>query len=215
MLISGSSGTGKTTFCEKLLQSNISEKFNQIYYIYPDEFEKPPGIIKYCSTKYINANLVDWDRLFPEITIEYIPGVPGASFFHTVREDSLIILDDLWTECCKSSDIVKAFKVFSRKMRFSLITISQSYFGGSDGGREIRNNVDVVVLFENHGDADLNTRIMRKLGYINAYRQAVSTLKSIPHSYLVVNCSAKISHAYLRVASNLFSESHQYIEFYV
>ena len=44
MLISGSSGTGKTTFCESLLQSNISEKFKQIYYVYPDEFDKPPGI---------------------------------------------------------------------------------------------------------------------------------------------------------------------------
>ena len=137
------------------------------------------------------------------------------SFFDTVLEDSLVVLDDLWTECCKSPDIVKAFKVFSRKMRFSLITMSQCYFGGSDGGREIRNNVDVVVLFENHGDADLNTRIMRRLGYIKPYRQAVSIFKSIPHSYLVVNCSAKLSHSYLRVASNLFSERHEYIEFYV
>ena len=46
MLISGSSGAGKTTFCESLLQSNITHKFNQIYYIYPEEFDKPPGIIK-------------------------------------------------------------------------------------------------------------------------------------------------------------------------
>jgi len=46
MLISGSSGTGKTTFCENLLESKLTQKFNEIYYIYPEEFEKPPGI--YC-----------------------------------------------------------------------------------------------------------------------------------------------------------------------
>lgn len=43
MLVSGSSGTGKTTFCESLLQSHITSKFHQIYYVYPEEFEKPPG----------------------------------------------------------------------------------------------------------------------------------------------------------------------------
>ena len=153
--------------------------------------------------------------MFSDITIEYIPGIPDSSFFQTILENSLVVLDDLWTESCKSPDIVKTFKVFSRKMRFSLIIISQCYFGGSDGGREIRNNVDVVVLFENHGDAELNTRIMRKLGYIKAYKEALSTLKSNPYSYLVVNCSAKLSNSILRVSSNLFSERHQYIEFFV
>jgi len=45
MLISGSSGTGKTTFCEKLLQSDITHKFRYIYYVYPEEFGKQPGNI--------------------------------------------------------------------------------------------------------------------------------------------------------------------------
>jgi len=100
-------------------------------------------------------------------------------------------------------------------MKFSLIVVSQCYFGGGDGGREIRNNVDVIVLFENHGDADLNNRIMRKLGYIKAYKQASSNIYCRAHAYIVVNCSAKIPHPAMRVASNLFSETHPYIEFYV
>ena len=46
MLISGSSGTGKTTFCENLLKSNITCKFQNIYYIFPEEFDKHPGMFK-------------------------------------------------------------------------------------------------------------------------------------------------------------------------
>lgn len=164
---------------------------------------------------YINYFIVKWDSLFPTINVEYIAGMPDVSFFDKIPKTSLIVFDDLWSEACKSPDIVKAFKVFSRKMEISMVIISQCYFGGGDGGREIRNNVDVIVLFENHGDANLNTRIMRKLGYIQAYKQAVTNMRLNPYSYIVVNCSAKLSSNYLRVCSNLFCEKHPYIEFYV
>ena len=153
--------------------------------------------------------------MFPKINIEYYAGVPDVSFFDNLKPDSLVVLDDLWSEVCKSKDMVKAFKVFSRKMRFSIIVVSQCYFGGSDGGREIRNNVDVIVLFENHGDADLNNRIMRKLGYTKAYKQGSTVFTSRPHSYIVVNCSAKLPHPSMRVGSNFFAENHPYMEFYV
>ena len=153
--------------------------------------------------------------MFSETNVEYIPGIPDVSFFDDICENSLIVIDDLWTEACRSSDIVKAFKVFSRKKKISLIIISQSYFGGQEGGREIRNNVDNIVLFQNHGDADLNNRIMRKLGYTNAYRQSLDIWKRRRHPYIIVNCSAKLPHNYMRVATNLFSEKEPFVEFFV
>lgn len=118
------------------------------------------------------------------------------------------------TEACQSPDIIKAFKVFSRKLSLSLIIISQNYFGGNNGGREIRNNTDVIVLFANHGDKDLNTRIMRKLGYIKAYKQA-NCVWCKPHGYVVINCAARLPHEHMRVSSNLFCEHHKYVEFFV
>ena len=124
MLISGSSGTGKTTFIKKLILSNRVPEFNTVYYCYPFELGDPP---------------VDWDKKFP-INVEFITDLPDIKFFDTVEPNSLLILDDLWTETCKSQDLVKAFKVFSRKKNVSIIAVSQSYFSGSHEGREIRNN---------------------------------------------------------------------------
>ena len=155
-----------------------------------------------------------WDEICPEINVEYIAGMPIASFFDDVPENSLVVMDDLWTEACQSPDIVKAFKVFSRKMKISLVIISQCYFGGKEGGREIRNNVDTIVLFQNHGDADLNTRIMRKLGYMSAYRQSMEIWRSRKHPYIVINCSAKLPNNIMRVSTNLFAEIHPYVEFF-
>ena len=103
--------------------------------------------------------------------------------------------------------------MFARKKDISIIIISQSYFSGGEGGRQLRNNVDCIVLLENNGDAGLNARIMQKLGYFRQYKLAASVYSN-PHSYLIVNCSAKIPNQ-LRVASNLFDEQHKYIEFYV
>lgn len=123
-------------------------------------------------------------------------------------------MDDLWSESCSSSAIVKAFKVFARKKSVSLVIISQSYFSGGEPGREIRNNVDCVVLFENNGDTSLNNRIMKKLGYLRQFKEAIKDLYDLPHSYLVVNLSAKLPNRIMRVATNLFSEQNKFVQFF-
>ena len=116
MIISGSSGTGKTTFCEKMIESDIIDyDFTNIFYIYPEELDSPP---------------VDWDERFPEKNIEYMNAIPDLMFFNSVPRNSLIIVDDLWTEACNSPEMIKAYKVFSRKMQLSLVLVSQSYFSG-------------------------------------------------------------------------------------
>ena len=102
MLISGSSGTGKTTFIEKLLKSNrIDKEFSTVYYCYPYTLGDPP---------------VDW-HLTLSSNVQYLTHLPDLRFFDNVEPDSLLILDDLWTETCKSKDLVAAFKVYSRKKK--------------------------------------------------------------------------------------------------
>ena len=126
MLISGSSGTGKTTFIENLIQSSrIDKKFKNIYYVYPYELMEPP---------------VDWDQKFTDINVEFMNELPDLKFFDTAKRDSLLVIDDLWVEACQNTSIVKSFKVFSRKMGISIIIVSQRFFSGGEAGREIRNN---------------------------------------------------------------------------
>ena len=105
--------------------SLIDRKFKTIYYCYPYELIEPP---------------VDWDIEFSDINIQFINELPDLKFFDNAEPHSLLVIDDLWTEACASPDIVKSFKVFSRKMNISIIIVTQSFFSGKDGGREIRNN---------------------------------------------------------------------------
>ena len=68
MLISGSSGTGKTTFIENLLKSNrIDKEFTTVYYCYPYTLGDPP---------------VDWDQTL-DCNIEYLTHLPDLCFFDT------------------------------------------------------------------------------------------------------------------------------------
>ena len=66
--------------------------------------------------------------------------LPDLKFFDTAEEGSLIVIDDLWVEACQSPDIIKCFKVLSRKKNISVIIVTQAYFSGGSGGIEIRNN---------------------------------------------------------------------------
>ena len=121
----------------------VNRKWKTIYYIYPNELGEPP---------------VQWDLLFDDVNVQYITDIPDVKFFDTAERNSLIVIDDLWTESTENADIVKCFKVsyiththtlyydkylskvFSRKMGISVIIVSQSFFSGGAGGREIRNN---------------------------------------------------------------------------
>ena len=128
MLVSGSSGTGKTTFIENLLKSErIDKTFSTVFYCYPYNLEEPP---------------VNWHETL-NCNVQYMTNLPSLQFFDTVEPDSLLILDDLWMDTCKSKYLVNAFKVFSRKKKVSIIIVSQSYFSGGEVGGEIRNNMSV------------------------------------------------------------------------
>ena len=83
---------------------------------------------------------VDWDQKFSDINVEFMNELPDIKFFDTAKRDSLLVIDDLWTEACSDSSIIKSFKVFSRKMGISIIIVSQRFFSGGEAGREIRNN---------------------------------------------------------------------------
>jgi len=67
---------------------------------------------------------------------------------------------------------------------------------------------------KNHGDRELNQRILRKLGY-SEYSKAISRDFSLCNiRYVVINLSAELETNQLRLSTNLFSENNRYVEFY-
>ena len=67
-------------------------------------------------------------------------------------------------------------------------------------------------MFANHGDRDLNRRILERLGYKEYYSKFKRDFYE-GHHYVMINLSASVPMA-LRVSTNLFSENIQFAEFY-
>lgn len=69
-------------------------------------------------------------------------------------------------------------------------------------------------MFNNHGDRDLNHRILRKLGYTEYYKTIAKDFYLSNRHYVIINMSAYIEQVNLRLCTNIFNESLPYIEFY-
>lgn len=86
MIVSGSSGVGKTIFCKKFLSSNFITKPSKIYYFYNDFYETSPEI---------------W-RL-QKIPFSPFPGLPSMDFFRSIEDGAVVIIDDQYKNCIKSN----------------------------------------------------------------------------------------------------------------
>ena len=79
MLLSGSSGSGKTTFVEDLIKYNkIKGKISQIIYHYPEALVEPP---------------VDWHHQFKNIPVTYEEGLPNdPDYWSSIPRNSLVVI---------------------------------------------------------------------------------------------------------------------------
>lgn len=95
MIVSGSSGVGKTIFCKKFLSSNFITKPSKIYYFYNDFYETSPEI---------------W-RL-KKIPFSPFPGLPSMDFFRSIEKGAVVIIDDQYRNCIKSNGKKSFFNSF-------------------------------------------------------------------------------------------------------
>lgn len=117
-----------------------------------------------------------------------------------------IILDDLWSQAAENDHICMAFKCFARHKNYNIIIISQSYFDRGKHSVSIRNNLNIIVLFENSSNRDVNKKIARSLGYLPEYKLAKKRFESKPYSHIVFYVSPQIEKQF-RVVSNLFGKN--------
>ena len=144
LLIAGGSGTGKTTFLQRLVnESHFSSPFEKIIYCYPEYLLDPP---------------VDFDPI-----VDFRPGIGDLEFYSSLPKNTLIILDDLMSECGESKDIMKLFTVIARKRQLSIIFLVQNLFDKSKQFRNIRLNATTLILFKFHAAKDVHKRILKDL----------------------------------------------------
>ena len=72
---------------------------------------------------------------------------------------------------------------------------------------------NLVGIFANHGDRELNRRILERLGYKEFYATIKREFSQTPFPYVLINLTAILDQS-LRVATNLFGENTSFAEFY-
>ena len=176
IMLSGSSGAGKTYFAEKLLRNNCFEKeIEYIYYFHPCYLEESP---------------VNWHETM-NIPVSYQTGLPSVELLTSMPANSAIILDDLFDKACMSETIDHLFRVISGKRKLSVMIMTQNYFAPGKFGRNIRNSCNYTVLLRNYCDATINRRAVRAMGITKAFDVAQQYCKDDEYPYIFIDQSQK------------------------
>ena len=145
LIVAGGSGSGKTELVKQLVdKQHFTKEITDILYCYPGYLEEIP---------------TEFER-----TVHYHAGLPDTSLMSTLKNNSLIILDDMMIECAKDVDIAKLFTVVARKRNISVILIVQNIYVQGKIFRTIRLNSTHIILFRFRAANDVNLRMIRDLG---------------------------------------------------
>ena len=189
LMISGGSGTGKSTILQKLVdESHFSSPFDKIIYCYPDYLDEPP---------------MTFDQI-----VENKPGICDLHYFSTLPQNSLIIYDDLMNECGRSDTFMKLFSVIARKRNLSVIFIVQNIYDGNKQFRNIRLNATGFMLFNFYADKDVNKRMLRDLNVqSHVPKHLMDQIYSRPFSYIYVDIHPERKSNFDIVKSNIFDKN--------
>ena len=125
IIISGSSGTGKTTFALKLIENQ--------------HFNRPIKKVYYFSV--LGSNNLEWHNKLPDIDVHYMDGMPSSDFFENIPPNSIgkirqkiwknitlyfvVIIDDQFKDAIECPAVARAFQFDSRHQKFSIILVTQ------------------------------------------------------------------------------------------
>ena len=189
LLVGGGSGTGKSTFVQQLVnESHFESPFDKIVYCYPEYLDEPPA-------------------QFEQI-VENKPGLCDLHYFTSLPQNSLIIYDDLMSECGRSDEIMKLFSVIARKRNISVIFLVQNIYDNSKQFRNIRLNATGLVMFNFYAAKDVNKRIIRDFGVqSNVPKHLMGQVYNQPFSYLYIDIHPQRKSNFASVKGNIFDEN--------
>ena len=189
-MVCGPSGSGKTCFVIKLLE-NAKEMIKPL----------PSRIIWHYG---------QWQEIYDQMTdVEFKQGPPSEEDIQTYQ-DSLLIIDDLMSECATLSSNI--FTKFSHHLTISVIYILQNLFVQSKNQRSISLNSGYIVLFKNPRDFSQAVFLARQVSPYNnnlvleAFLDA--TIK--PHSYLMFDFIQSTQETH-RMRTNIFPGEKDFI----
>ena len=190
IILSGSSGAGKTHFAGELLKNpNLFDgKIEFIYYFHPCYLDEAP---------------VDWHESM-SVPVSYQTGLPTMELLISMPPNSVIVLDDLMKKCNESETIDQLFRVVSGKRKISVMLMTQNYFGQGPYARNIRNSCNYSVLMRNCCDATINRRAVKAMGLTKAFNLAELECKEKEYPYIFIDQSTKGQVTGYQVYTNIY-----------
>ena len=187
IIVAGASGAGKTEIVKKMVRE-IRDDFKSIHYCYPD---------------YLTDIPTEFDA-----DVHYHPGIFTTRELASVKDHSLLIIDDLMVEASSSSDINKLFTVIGRKRNISVILLVQNLYQQGKHFRNIRLNATGFILFKFRAAFDVNLRLLKDLGLkATIKRSHLEGALSRKYSYLFVDIHPNRHSDFGSIRDNIFNQS--------
>ena len=177
MIVSGTSGSGKTVFTMGLLSGDtevgVCPEIDRVYWFYGEWQEKYATAPKHFT---------------------FIPGLPANLEEHIGEDRSetkVVVFDDLMLEASDSVMVAEAFTQKRHHHNLSVILITQNVYVQGKQMRNIHNNAQYLVFFKNPRDQQQFSRVVSQLEYgrtsskevVKSYQDAVS----VPYGHLTVD----------------------------
>jgi hypothetical protein len=188
LMVAGGSGSGKSYFVKTLIENHhFDSSFEEVSYVYPDYLDE-------CPTEFnIPQN------------VQYIPGLPDLSYFTTLPNNSLVVLDDLMIESSKCENIAKLFTVVARKKNISIILIVQNIYQQGKQFRNIRLSASGIVLFKFYGGVDANYRLLRDIGMTSLLpKRLFEKIYGDRYQYIYLDLHPNRQNEFCSIRGNIF-----------
>ncbi len=128
-----------------------------------------------------------WQSAYDDVeNVEFVKGLPSLS---QIREDTLLILDDVMMEASSNPEILHLFTVLVHHLSITVVILLQNLYFSSKFLRTLSLNTQYIVLFDNARDRNQITVLARqayprKTSYfLSSFADATSQ----KHGYLVCN----------------------------
>ena len=206
IFVSGSSQSGKTFLCEKILKSEIFEKnAEHIVYYHPDYLDECP--VTWHSSLPTDVRYFFYSRTFYNMKFSsYQSGVPTLKNLCDLPPHTCIVLDDLYEECVSSKAIDYLFRFLSGKKQLSVIILSQRYFAQGKFAMNIRNNCNFTILLRNV-DQKINVRIATLMSLQQPVKKAIiDSYDGNYWPYIFIDSSPKAQVTGYRVYTDIFGK---------
>ena len=167
-------------------------------------FEQTPSQVLYCYGIYQDL----FRKMEQELSfVEFHEGLPSKDKIDTLKQGSLVILDDLARSIVDSKQMEELFTMGVHHRKLSVVYINQNMYCQGKYARTINLNTHFLILFKNPRDVSQVACLARQI-YPNttkAVTEAYQDCMKKKYGYLVIDLSPHGEEEY-RLRTNIFKD---------